>query len=200
MAAKHALFTMTGSASTGTPSNVGSLASSFASSVASSCTGFGSVALGGGSDFGGIDLPQPKTTIILRNIPNGYCRSQLLELLDSHGFNSLYDFVYVPVDFSTRVGFGYAFVNFLDQISAERCTAELTGFNDWVFSSDKVLEVTWSTSRQGLQSHIDRYRNSPVMHDSVADELKPAIFLKGERIIFPHPTKTVKMPRQRREH
>lgn len=63
------------------------------------------------------------------------------------------------------------------------------GFRSWSVSSEKVLEATWSSAHQGIESHIARYRNSPVMHASVPDEQRPALFKDGLRIPFPAPTK-----------
>jgi hypothetical protein len=182
-----------------TPSDVGgSLHPSLVSSMASSCSGFGSSFMGAG-EGGEIDPNQPKTTLMLRNIPNSYSRDLLLELLDSKGFNGRYNLVYLPIDFSTRAGFGYAFVNFVDTEGAEEFMVQLQGFKDWMMPSDKVLDVTWSTAHQGFESHAERYRNSPVMHESVADELKPAIFFNGKRVNFPRPTKKIRAPRQRQK-
>lgn len=134
---------------------------------------------------------------MLRNLPNSYSRQLLADLLDSHGLNGCYNLVYLPIDFSTRAGFGYAFVNFVSQESAELCMAKLNGFRAWNISSDKTLDAAWSTAHQGFETHVERYRNSPVMHESVDDELKPAIFLNGKRVSFPPPTKKIKAPRQR---
>ena len=44
------------------------------------------------------------------------------------------------------------------------------------------------------QAHVERYRNSPVMHRSVPDEYEPVIFKNGVRKNFPRPTKKVKAP------
>merc|ERR1712039_631336 len=54
-----------------------------------------------------------RTTIMLRNLPNDYSRQMLLDLLDENGFQSSYDFVYLPMDVKRKVGLGYAFVNML---------------------------------------------------------------------------------------
>merc|ERR1740120_413238 len=59
-----------------------------------------------------------RTTIMLRNIPNDYTRDMLLELLDSEGLASLYDFVYLPSDFKRWQGLGYAFVNMVSHEDA----------------------------------------------------------------------------------
>ena len=47
---------------------------------------------------------------------------------------------------------------------------------------------------RAVQAHVERYRNSPVMHRSVPDEYKPVIFKNGVRKNFPRPTKKVKAP------
>lgn len=36
---------------------------------------------------------------------------------------------------------------------------------------------------------MERYRNSPVMHESVPDEYKPVILQNGLRVNFPEPSK-----------
>jgi hypothetical protein len=144
------------------------------------------------------DSSTPRTTLMLRNIPNCYSRSVLLELLDGHGFKGSYNLVYLPIDFNTNCGFGYAFVNFVDTESAEVFMSRLQGYSNWATPSDKVLDVTWSNAHQGFEAHVERYRNSPMMHETVPDELKPVIFVSGERVPFPPPTKKPRAPRTRR--
>merc|ERR1712217_823433 len=61
-----------------------------------------------------------RTTVMMRNLPNDMNREMLLELLDTHGFRGLYDFIYVPIDFKRRAGLGYAFVNMSTPQAAER--------------------------------------------------------------------------------
>jgi len=145
-----------------------------------------------------LESATPKTSLMLRNIPNCYSRTWLLELLDGHGFKGFYNLVYLPIDFDTQCGFGYAFVNFIDAQSAETFMLRLQGFQRWATPSDKVLDVTWSNAHQGFEAHVERYRNSPIMHETVPDELKPVIFVSGERVPFPPPTKKPRAPRTRR--
>mmetsp|Transcript_149209 Transcript_149209/g.278213 ORF Transcript_149209/g.278213 Transcript_149209/m.278213 type:complete len:515 (+) Transcript_149209:87-1631(+) len=137
------------------------------------------------------------TTVMLRNLPNGYARSQLLELLDKHAFFGKYDFVYLPMDFRNGVNLGYAFVNLLAHEDALALTSALQGFCGWHSDSSKVCEVSWAHPHQGLREHVERYRNSPVMHASMPDEYKPMVFRSGTRVPFPPPTKTIKAPKLR---
>lgn len=138
------------------------------------------------------------TTVMLRNIPNNYSREMLLSLIDKEGFASSYDFVYLPIDFSSQAGLGYAFVNFVTSDDAERCQQHFEGFCDWSVPSEKVCSVTWAGPHQGLRPHVERYRNSPVMHDTVPDEWKPAVFVNGTRTPFPPPTQPIRKPKIRR--
>lgn len=137
---------------------------------------------------------EDRTTLMLKNIPNDYSRLMLLELLDSHCFAGRYDFVYLPIDFKRRAGLGYAFINCVSAADAVAMKQQLHGFRRWRVASQKVCEVRWGEPLQGLEAHIDRYRNSPVMHHTVPDEYKPAIFIDGAHSPFPAPTKRIRMP------
>jgi len=139
-----------------------------------------------------------RTTIMLRNLPNDYTRDMVLGLLDEHGFASCYNFVYVPMDNKRRLGLGYAFVNLSKPADAHRAFDVLAGFAEWkVPGSIKVLEVAWGNPLQGFDAHVERYRNSPIMHPDVPDAFKPVVFDKGVRIEFPAPTQPLKAPRSR---
>lgn len=138
-----------------------------------------------------------RTTLMFRNLPNNYNRSAFLDMLDSEGFRIDYSFVYLPTDFKNYANFGYAFVNFASHASARKAKRHFEGFTRWTIPSAKVCEVDWSGHVQGLQAHIERYRNSSVMHESVPDEYKPLVFVRGERVDFPPPTKNIRTPRMR---
>lgn len=135
-----------------------------------------------------------RTTLMLRNLPNDYSRSMLLTLLDEEGFAGKYDFVYLPIDFASGAGVGYAFINMISYDAAESLRVHFTGFTKWAFPSRKVAEVAWSNPHQGLAIHVERYRNSTVMHQSVPDDFKPVLFANGERVPFPLPTRIIKAP------
>jgi len=140
-----------------------------------------------------------KTTVLLRNLPKDYTRTQLIELLEDEGFDGTFDFVYVPMDFSSEASLGYSFVNFAAPGDARRCWEIFDGLAEWGCPGEnRACEVMWAEPCQGLDAHVERYRSSPVMHASVPDEWKPAIFQGGVRMPFPAPLKTVSAPKVRR--
>merc|ERR1719377_181029 len=81
-------------------------------------------------------VPQGEpTTVMLRNIPNRYTQGHLVNLLDENGFRSLYDFVYLPMDFRNGVNLGYAFVNLLTHQDALQAMSTFQGFSRWFYDS-----------------------------------------------------------------
>jgi len=140
-----------------------------------------------------------RTSLMLRGLPNEYMRTTLTQLLDSEGFAAKYNFVYLPTDFATCVSFGYAFVCFVTHEDALAAKCYFQDFGRWACESEKRCDVAWSDDVQGLDAHVEKYRNSPVMHSSVPDEHKPALFGGGMRQIFPAPTKKIRAPRDRRK-
>eukprot|EP00928_Gymnodinium_smaydae_P016676 TRINITY_DN16296_c0_g1_i1.p1 TRINITY_DN16296_c0_g1~~TRINITY_DN16296_c0_g1_i1.p1 ORF type:complete len:478 (-),score=67.15 TRINITY_DN16296_c0_g1_i1:140-1573(-) len=139
------------------------------------------------------------TTVLLRHLPKYHSHQHLTDVLNEKGLFGLYDFVYMPMNFRTEppVSFGYAFVNFVSHQAALCCYQALQGCADLGFDSGGACEVWWSETHQGLVAHVERYRNSPVMHDNVPDGCKPAVFMNGVRATFPAPSKPLKAPRVR---
>jgi len=150
------------------------------------------------TDNGSGEDVDTRTTLMMRNIPNDYSRVMLLNLLSREGFATSYDFIYLPIDFRTEAGLGYAFINLVSSVEAERFRRVFHGFSDWDVITQKVCEVSWTDALQGLESHIERYRNSPVMHESVPDIFKPSVYEQGKRVPFPQATKRIRAPRLRR--
>lgn len=136
-----------------------------------------------------------KTTLLIKNVHTESKRDDLCRLLDVHGFKCQYDFIYVPANFKTMSSFGYAFVNFVNSVSAQQAMECFDDFA-WTFGQKiSTLEVTWSDPHQGLEIHVERYRNCPVMHSTVSDEYKPMLLRNGTRVAFPAPTKALSAPR-----
>jgi hypothetical protein len=131
------------------------------------------------------------TTAMLRNLPCGFTRSILLEILDHEGFTGIYDFVYVPIDFKRGLCKGYAFVNVTSAEHLQRLVEVFDGYYQWPYcSSSKVCQATLSHT-QGLRANIERYRNSPVMGDEIPDTFKPALFMGKRELPFPEPTRAL---------
>lgn len=153
---------------------------------------------------GAASMPPPKdgnpeqTTVMMRNVPNNYTRDMLINLLDKEGFRGLYNFLYLPMDFNSGACLGYAFVNLVNVEAVPGFWRRFHGFSRWSVPSRKVCHVTWSGPHQGYQAHVERYRNSPVMHPSVPEEYRPVVFLNGERVSFPLPARAPRVPRVRR--
>ncbi|CAJ1407281.1 unnamed protein product [Effrenium voratum] len=152
-------------------------------------------AAGGSSSSG----RQPRTTVMLRNLPNNYTRTMVCTMMDKEGFKGQYDFLYLPIDFRSKANLGYAFVNLVNELQVQAFWKVFDGYTRWVLPSAKVCSVSWSGPHQGQQAHVDRYKDSPIMHSSVPDEFKPVIFAggSGERMPFPAPSKKLRAPRRR---
>jgi len=138
-----------------------------------------------------------RTTLMLKNLPKCLSRSMLLDMLEKRGFGKRCDFVYLPVEFTRRLCMGYAFVNVVHPSVAAELWEVFDGLSDWPVSSAKICKVTWSSPLQGLSEHVERFRNSPLMHDSVPDECRPILLEDGLRTTFPPPTKPLRVPRPR---
>jgi len=138
-----------------------------------------------------------RTTVMLRNLPNNYTRAMLVELLESNGFGGTYNFLYLPIDFKTQAALGYAFIDLASPGLVPAFWSAFGGFSAWCVPSRKQCFVSWCEPNQGLEAHIERYRNSPVMHESVPDEYRPMLLQDGLRVPFPPPTKAIRAPRVR---
>jgi len=138
-----------------------------------------------------------RTTVMLRNLPNNYTRAMFVELLETLGFGGVYNFLYLPIDFKTQAALGYAFVDLAHPSVVQHFWNVFHGFSNWSMPSRKKCFVTWCEPSQGLQTLAERYRNSPVMHESVPDEYKPMLLEHGKRVPFLPPTKTIRQPRAR---
>jgi len=137
------------------------------------------------------------TTVIVRRIPRHFTRAHIIEMLERGGLRLSCDFLYLPVDFNSGDNLGFAFLNFITSGAAELCRdrfhREPAGISTDAILRDG-LEVVWAVMQQGLKANIKRYRNNPVMHVTVPDEYKPALFCKGVRIPFPAPKRHIQPP------
>jgi hypothetical protein len=92
---------------------------------------------------------------------------------------------------SADKSFGYAFVN----ITSAPVAAQLMRQLQLLAVDEKEWQVMWS-SCQGRKANVERYRNSPLMHETVPADCKPALYDdRGVRVQFPAPTKHISKPR-----
>mmetsp|Transcript_7945 Transcript_7945/g.28991 ORF Transcript_7945/g.28991 Transcript_7945/m.28991 type:complete len:472 (+) Transcript_7945:73-1488(+) len=119
------------------------------------------------------------TTLMLRNIPSMYTQDMLLEeIVDCMGSSDFFDFFYLPWDLQNDCNVGYAFVNFRDCGSADRCSRIFTNFNFRKFESRKTCKV-YPAHIQGLENNIRHLMNRAV---SEAHTHYPIIMWKGEKL------------------
>lgn len=127
--------------------------------------------------------------MIISGLAPSCSRSGLWDLLAAADVQRLCDFLYVPVQFKRpHVGSGFGFANFSSEEAAREAKRrlELQG-----------LGVEFS-EQQGLLAHVERFRNGSVMHASVPDEARPALYRDGLRVPFPPATQKIKAPRGKR--
>jgi hypothetical protein len=127
---------------------------------------------------------QQCTTVMMRNLPDNFTRAMLLAMVNRKGFSGRYDFLYPPVDFERGANLG----------AAQFWTA-FDGFSGWELPTSKVCAISWGGPPRGLTAHVERYKNSPVMHHSVPDQCRPMIFAAGVRREFPPSTEKLRPPR-----
>lgn len=95
------------------------------------------------------------TTIMVRHLPASYTAEDLLVEVVKQGFESTFDFFYLPMDFKSRNNMGYAFINFKEPETCKCFARKIHGQKLSVNDSDKTLEVV-RADRQGFEANLDR--------------------------------------------
>ncbi|KAL6562701.1 hypothetical protein OROGR_003708 [Orobanche gracilis] len=133
------------------------------------------------------DCRDPRTTVMIKNIPNKYSQNLLLNMLDSHCSHcneqisdgdedhplSSYDFVYLPIDFINKCNVGYGFVNMTTPQATLRLYKAFHHQHWEVFNSRKICEVTYARL-QGLEALREHFKNSKFPNE--AEEYMPVVF------------------------
>ncbi|PWA44346.1 Nucleotide-binding, alpha-beta plait [Artemisia annua] len=135
----------------------------------------------------------PRTTVMIKNIPNKYSQKLLLNMLDNHCIHcneqitgggsdggsdgdlplSAYDFVYLPIDFMNKCNVGYGFVNMTSPEATWRLYKAFHHQNWEVFNSKKICEVSYARL-QGIEALKEHFKNSRFPCD--AEEYMPVVF------------------------
>lgn len=135
------------------------------------------------------DSLHANTTLMVRNLPTDLSQPAFVQQFIETGWKGLFDFVYMPMNLRGHGNFGYAFINFASHSLAAQVMRQMPN------SEPDGWTSVWSTC-QGLSANIERYRNSPLMHELVPKECKPAAYdHSGNQIPFPSPTKNIPKPR-----
>ncbi|CAF2090339.1 BnaA06g33110D [Brassica napus] len=122
----------------------------------------------------------PRTTLMIKNIPNKYSQKLLLNMLDNHCIHineaiteeerdehkahhdqpiSSYDFVYLPMDFNNKCNVGYGFVNMTSPEAAWRLYKAFHRQRWEIFNSHKICQITYARV-QGLEDLKEHFRSS----------------------------------------
>jgi hypothetical protein len=119
--------------------------------------------------------PGARTTLMLRNIPNRMVQADVLAAFARLGLGGTYDFLYAPVDFRTRCGLGYAFVNAVSGAAAAAIHGALDG-RAWGAPSAKVAAVSYARL-QGRDALVAHFAAATFPADGEA--LQPRVFARG---------------------
>ena len=90
---------------------------------------------------------EKRTTLMLRNIPNKYTLTNLVEEINS-SFWGKYDYVNLPIDYERKLNLGYGFINFVDPLHII-LFYETYHMKKWnKYKSDKKMDMTYA-DKQG---------------------------------------------------
>lgn len=119
------------------------------------------------------------TTLMIKNISRTLTRRGLLRALHKLGFSDSFDYVHLPLDFNTGKNIGFAFINFMDE-----ATAQL--FKGCVHSSDSARPRGVSKHWKVAPAKVQGYEaNAAVAMSQKKDRIrsrrcKPLVFPKDE--------------------
>lgn len=102
-----------------------------------------------------------RTTLMIKNIPNKYTQTMLLESINkNHAYT--FDFMYLPIDFKNKCNVGYAFINFIDCRYILSFYQEFDGKKWEKFNSEKICALSYARiqGRLNLEKH---FQSSSIM-------------------------------------
>lgn len=125
-----------------------------------------------------------RTTLVVKNLPASCLRSGFIACLERAGLAGTYDFIHVPTNLRTGESYRYGFVNFVSHAEAESAMERLAGLD---CGGLLPAEANWCDTMQGLAAHIERYRNSPLMHADVPEGTGRCSSATASRLRSRHP-------------
>lgn len=111
-------------------------------------------------------IPEDKTTVMIKNIPNRYKKDTMLEMVDKW-FSGTYDFFYLPIDLERDANVGYAFLNFKASKTIRQFYSRFSGLKWTSLNSDKVCDVSYARI-QGLEACLHHFKDSSLIRNNVS--------------------------------
>ena len=121
-----------------------------------------------------------RTTLIIRNIPNRYTISLLLQEINKNYFRK-YDVVYLPQDYINNSNLGFGFINFLDHMYLIMFYEEFVGKKWNCFNSNKRCQLAYS-KYQG-KNELTKYIHKKLgisSHYNSNENLKKSFYINNE--------------------
>lgn len=107
-----------------------------------------------------VEGEKPVTTLMIRNLPNRYSQSKLIEELKLLGLEGTFDFLYVPLASATLVNVGYAFLNFKQPCHAAQCMKLMDGRKFSQQRRDKKVAAVSVARVQGFAANVRHYERA----------------------------------------
>lgn len=105
-----------------------------------------------------------KTALNIKNIPNKYTKSMLMELFDKE-FAGAYNFFYLPIDYNQKCNMGFAFIVFED-LKYIKPFCQRFDSKKWPkFNSEKICEIRYARL-QGAADLLNHFKNSSIMRQN----------------------------------
>jgi len=136
-----------------------------------------------------------RTTLMVRNIPNKYDLTLILQTIEKN-HKAKFDFFYLPIDFSNRCNFGYAFINFTNTKFIKDFYLEFNGKKWEKFNSEKICEIKYARI-QGHSALMQHFQYSRVMNQQ-DKKLRPYVPPKYGLPNMPNKQKIEELVRQQK--
>jgi len=115
------------------------------------------------------------TTLMFRRLPANLTQKALVKKLKEIDLDGSFDFLHVPVEPRSMRNIGFAFVNFVDVASAQKCMVDLPA--GCAMRGGKPLEVGVA-HLQGFDANVKHYETTVVGKSSLRRR-RPLILPKG---------------------
>merc|ERR1719507_2752259 len=134
------------------------------------------------------NLEESFTTLMIRNLPHDLTQLDLIAELDENGFEQAYDFLYMPSNFCSGRGKGYAFINFTQQEAAQRFVSEWHKGVRFGAARDRGGLSISAAAVQGREANIKKW-DVPRMRRVKNPNFRPLIAVKpagsGKNVLVP---------------